>query len=139
MLLEQVDCENITGLGEQVLDTAHRVYRRLGPEHSKDVYLDAFCHELGLREISCQRDMWLPEMLHGCPLNVGDVADVFAGDCVVVQVIAAREISEEEEQRLMALLSRSKRPLGYVINFGARTFDSAVRKLYYDRQPLKVE
>jgi GxxExxY protein len=137
MLLEKVECDELAGLGEQVLDTARRVYRRLGPEHTRHDYIEALCQELEQREITCKRELWQPEMLHGAPLNVGYVLDVIAADRVVVSVLAQPAIERVNEEQLLAMLTLSGHNLGYVVNFAARDFDSAVRQLFYGQPALQ--
>ena len=136
MLLEKLECEELTDLGDQVVDSARRVFQRLGAEHPREAYLAALCQELDAREISYRREVWLADTLHGMPLNTGYVLDLEVGGRLLISVVAASQTAHEDSARLLTMLHLSGQHLGYVVNFAARNFEEAVRQVYYDAKPV---
>ncbi|MBI2435936.1 MAG: GxxExxY protein [Candidatus Hydrogenedentes bacterium] len=129
MLLHKMESDSITSLGDQVLEAAQAVHHRFGPGKPKLTYVDALCRELELREIPFEREVWMAEELHGLPLNVGYAVDIVVDGKIVVDVMAARRITRDDEGRLLALLSLSGLHFGYCVNFHARQFEAGVRRL----------
>ena len=139
MLVEQIECEDLMELGETVVDCARRVYRRLGPEHAREAYLDALCEELERREINFQRGLWVAEVLGGTPLNVGHIIDILACGGMAIKVIAVPDITPEDEACQRALLALTGHRLGYVLNFGANCFDRGVRHVCHEAPSASLE
>ena len=80
--------ENIT---EIIIGSAIEVHRVLGPGLLESAYEECFCHELGLRSLSFQRQVALPVEYKGYRLDIGYRIDVLVENTVVVELKAVEK------------------------------------------------
>lgn len=79
-------------LTETIIGAAIEVHRELGPGLLESSYEECLCHELGLRNLSVQRQVELPVVYKGITLNRGYRIDLIVEDTVVVELKTAEKL-----------------------------------------------
>lgn len=102
---------------EKIIKSYFKVYNTLGYGFLEKVYENAFAIELrknGL-EVRCQ----YPISVKYDSEIVGEYfADIIVNDIIIIEIKAAKEISEEHECQLINYLKATDIELGLLMNFG---------------------
>ena len=104
-------------IGSHVVDSAYHVHKNLGPGLLESVYETCFCHELGKRGLSFQRQAVLPIEYDGLELDGGLGLDVIVEGRVICELKAVSEVSDVHMAQILTYLKLAKLRLGYLINF----------------------
>ncbi|NOY41953.1 MAG: GxxExxY protein [Planctomycetes bacterium] len=120
------ETERIAGL---VIEAAFRVHRALGPGLLESVYETCLCHELSKMGVSFQRQSELPITYDGQKLKSGLRIDVFAADCVIVELKAVEKIIPLFEAQTLTYLKMTKQRLGLLINFNVTLLKDGIKRI----------
>jgi GxxExxY protein len=117
-------------ISKVIVDAALEVHRVLGgPGLLESVYEEALAHELGLRELTVQRQVLLPvhykNMVLGTPLRI----DLLVDTRVIVECKATTQYAKIFESQLLTYLRISGLKLGLVINFGEALLKNGVHRV----------
>ena len=113
-----------------VIGAAIEVHKELGgPGLLEDIYEAALCFELGLRNVTVERQVGLPAFYKGIELKKRLVLDVLVGEKVIVEVKAVEKYNTIFEAQLLTYLRLSRRKLGLVINFGETLVKDGVHRV----------
>ena len=102
-----------TGL---IVECAIEVHRQLGPGLLESAYEECLCHELHLRGLEFKRQVPLPLIYKGLPLNCGYQIDLVVRNEVVVELKAIENILPVHEAQLLTYML-AKKSVGLLINF----------------------
>ena len=110
----KLEHEDITA---QIIGAAFEVYRVLGYGFLEKVYQRAMQAELQLRGVSAELEYKIK--VHFKDALVGEYsADLCVEDCVIVELIVAKEYHSEDEPQLLNELKATGIKVGMLINFG---------------------
>ncbi len=101
-----------------IIGAAMEVHRTLGPGFLESVYELALAHEFGLRNISFQRQAELQVDYKGIAAGVFR-ADFVVEDKVILELKAAKQLTEIHEAQLLNYLKGTDYRVGLLLNFGA--------------------
>ncbi len=104
-------------IASQVVDSAIKVHRILGPGLLESVYQSCFVQELRNRGIEVQSQVTLPIFYEGVELESALRIDLLVGGRVVVELKAVDELHPVHFAQLLTYLRLSERRLGFLINF----------------------
>jgi GxxExxY protein len=104
--------------GYKLMGAAFEVYndRRYGM--AEEVYQESLEIELEIREIPYVAKQELTCFYKGRELKKRYVPDMFVFGSLVVELKAVTQLASEHEAQLINYLRPTKRPVGYLINFG---------------------
>ena len=94
-----------TGL---IVECAIEVHCQLGPGLLESAYEECLCHELHLRDIEFKRQVPLPLIYKGLPLNCGYQIDLVVRNEVVVQLKTIENILPVHEAQLLPYMRRNR-------------------------------
>ena len=115
---------DITG---KVIGAFFKVYNTLGYGFNEKVYENALDIELRKAGLKATKQQEIVIFYDG--ENVGDYrADIIVNDVVIVELKAARELSEEHEAQLLNYLKATTIEVGLLLNFGVKAEHK--RKVY---------
>lgn len=129
--------ENINQLCDIVRETGFSIHRYLRSGHLEKVYENALTHrlqKLGLHVIQQH------------PLAVYDedgfvlgsyFADLFIEGCLIVELKACRNVSDEHVAQIIGYLTTSRIETGLLINFGAPIFQ--IKKYLKSLSPDRID
>jgi GxxExxY protein len=118
----------LEAIGRQVVDSAIKVHRALGPGLLESAYEHCLAHEMIGRGLSVRRQVGLPIEYDGLRLDTGYRLDLLVADAVVVEVKAVEAISRLYEAQLLTYLKLSGLRLGYLLNFNAVQLRQGLRR-----------
>jgi GxxExxY protein len=114
-------------LADIVRETGYAIHRYVGPGHLEKIYETALVHRLlkqGLK-VESQRSLTVYDE-DGTVL--GDYeADLVVDDSLIVEVKAAKCLTDEHYAQLLGYLRAARMEHGVLVNFGAARFE--IRKL----------
>lgn len=102
---------------EKIIKSYFKVYNTLGYGFLEKVYENAFAIELrknGL-EVRCQYPI---SVKYDSEIVGKYYADIIVNDIIIIEIKAAKEISEEHECQLINYLKATDIELGLLMNFG---------------------
>ena len=108
---------------EQIIGAAIEVHRILGSGFLEYVYQEALCYELKLRgmlfETQKGLDIWYKDLL--IPRKY--TPDLIVEDCVIVELKAVSSLTEIDEAQILNYLKVTKKRVGLILNFGAKSLE----------------
>lgn len=104
--------------GYRVVGAAMEVYNDLGFGLSEEVYQEALEREMADQSIPFDAQRRLSVIYKGKPLQKVFVPDLLVFDQIIVELKAVKELLPEHDAQLMNYLRVTKKPVGYLINFG---------------------
>jgi GxxExxY protein len=106
--------------GYKLMGAAFEVYNKQGCGLAEEIYQESFEIELESRGISFHSKQELKCFYKGRELKKHYVPDLFAFECLVVELKSVSQLLPEHEAQLMNYLRITKQPVGYLVNFGRK-------------------
>lgn len=104
--------------GYDLMAAAFEVYNEMGPGFTEDIYQEGLEEELSSRKIQFLSQPEIPIFYKQRPLRKKLRPDLLAFENMVVELKAVSQIVREHEAQLLNYLKASRKPVGYLINFG---------------------
>lgn len=119
----------INDLTEQIIGAAIEVHRSLGPGLLESAYEECLSRELGLRNLSCQRQVALPVEYKGIRLDCGYRLDLLVAQVIVVEIKAVEALLPIHDAQRLTYLKLGRWPVGLLLNFNVPILKDGVRRL----------
>jgi len=110
--------EYLSDEGYALMGAAFEVHREIGGGLSEEIYQESLEWELGLQRIAFQSKAELKVYYKGHLLNKRYIPDLHVFGELVVELKAVKALTSEHEQQLLNYMHITKKPVGYLINFG---------------------
>jgi GxxExxY protein len=108
---------DLNKLSNTIIGAAIEVHQILGPGLLESAYEECLCKELGLRDLSIERQKPLPLEYKGEKLDCGYRLDVVVEQAIIIELKACKEIEPIHKAQLLTYLKLSKLSLGLLLNF----------------------
>jgi GxxExxY protein len=115
---EHVKAEIFKVEGYRLMGAAFEVYNDRGYGMAEEIYQESLEIELELRTIPFIAKQNITCFYKGRELKKRYIPDLFVFGCVVVELKAVTELTQEHEAQLFNYLRITRNPVGYLINFG---------------------
>ena len=109
-----MDINEVSG---QIIDSAMKVHKTLGPGLLESAYEACLKHELQNRGHDVKSQLTLPISYGGVHVDVGYRIDLLVDDIVIVELKAVSELIPIHRAQLISYLKLSRKKLGLLINF----------------------
>ena len=116
-------------LTHEVIGAAIEVHRELGPGLLESVYEVCLSCELGLRGIVHQRQVPLPVVYKGHPLDADFRIDILIPGKLVIELKAVEKLIPVNEAQLLTYLRLSKIHVGLLLNFNVSVLKSGLKRM----------
>jgi GxxExxY protein len=116
-------------LTEAVIGAAIEVHRALGPGLLESAYETCLCHELGLRHIHFQRQLELPVVYKGMPLDAGYRLDIVVERQLILELKAVDRLMPVHEAQLLTYLKLANLHVGLLLNFNVPALKDGIRRI----------
>lgn len=117
-------------LTETIIGAAIEVHRELGPGLLESVYEGCLAHELLSRRVRFERQIAVPVVYKGTPIDIGFRLDFLIEDTVIVELKAIDRLAGVHEAQLTTYLRLSGKRVGLLINFNSKLLkDGIVRRV----------
>ena len=100
------------------MGAAFEVYNERGYGMAEEIYQESLEIELELRGMACQSKPELRCFYRGGELKKRYVPDLLVLKCPVVELKAVSQLLPEHEAQLLNYLRITRKPVGYLVNFG---------------------
>jgi GxxExxY protein len=104
--------------GFRLMGAAFAVYNELGYGMAEEIYQESLEHELHLQGIPFTAKPEIRCEYKGHQLNKRYIPDLVVSGSLVVELKAVTALASEHEAQLLNYLRISRRPVGYLLNFG---------------------
>ena len=104
-------------LATVAVNSAFDVHKELGPGLLESAYEAAFVHELQTRRVHCRRQVPVPVVYKGSPIELGFRAEVVLENKLLVELKAVEEVAPVHKAQVITYLKILNFPLGLLINF----------------------
>jgi len=115
-------------LAHAVIGAAIEVHRHLGPGFAEELYEEALCVELRLRQIPFERQKAIVVEYKGECVGRGRL-DLLVGGCLVLELKAAKAVPPVDVAKVLSYLKATGRTLALLINFNVPMLKDGVQRL----------
>ncbi len=126
------DIDRISG---DVLDTALRIHRELGPGLLESVYEIVLAGKLVSMGYSVARQRPIDIEFEGMRFDAAFRTDLLVEERLLVEIKSVKRINAAHSKQLLTYLRLTGQPVGLLINFGGATLKEGVRRLVNDYHP----
>lgn len=116
-------------VAKEIVDSALKVHRELGPGLLESVYEVCLARELTKRGLNVRRQVNFPITYDGEKLDAGLRLDLLVEDQVIVEIKATEAHRPLFEAQLLTYLKLSKKRLGLLINFNVPLIKDGIRRI----------
>jgi GxxExxY protein len=116
-------------IGKAIVEAAYAVHKTLGPGLLENIYETCFCHELGKRGLSYQRQVALPIVYDGISLDEGLRLDVLVEGMVICELKTGETMHPVWMAQLLSQLKLSGKRLGFLINFNVPLIKQGIKRV----------
>src|SRR5262249_10889682 len=114
---------------EKVIGAAIEVHRILGPGLLESVYEKCLCYEFGLRGIEYQRQVELPVVYKGAPLDCKFCMDIILPGRLIIELKAVEKLLPIHEAQLLTYMRLGDLRLGLLLNFNVPLLKDGIKRL----------
>ena len=111
-----------------IIRAAIEVHRHLGPGLLESAYEECLCHELHLMGLNFRRQVPLPVVYKGVPLDCGYQIDLVVRDEVIVELKAVEQILPIHQAQLLTYLKLTGKRVGLLINFNVPVLTQGITR-----------
>lgn len=120
--------EELDEIGRLIVDAAYTVHKNLGPGLLEKVYEVCFCHELSIRQLDYQRQIYIPIVYDNIEFDEGLRLDVLVEESVICELKAIETVNPVWEAQIISHLKLTGLRLGYLINFNVPRIKEGIRR-----------
>jgi len=113
----------------QIIGAAIEVHKILGSGLLESAYEECLCYELGLRDLSFERQVSLPLNYKGIELECGYRLDIIVEKHIIVELKTANRIEPIHEAQLLTYLRLRKERIGLLINFNVPVLKDGIKRI----------
>ncbi len=138
--MSTLDAEAISAI---VVDSAYHLHCGLGPGLLESVYEAVLARDLERRGLTVERQKTISFKYDGMEFDEGLRVDLLIDGKLVVELKSVEHMLPVHAKQLLTYLRLMDLPLGLLINFGASTFKSGVKRVVngsqaFDSSSLRV-
>jgi len=121
--------EEVEDLGAEIVDSAYKVHKSLGPGLLEKIYEACLQHELQKRGLKVARQVSIPIKYDNLTFDEGLIVDLIVEKKVVIELKAVDKINPVWKAQLLSHLRLTKLRLGYLINFNTINIGKGINRL----------
>jgi len=121
--------QHLEDLGRQVVDSALKVHKQIGPGLLESVYEVCLARELTKRAVNVRRQVPVPVIYEGERLDAAFRLDLLVEDEIVVEIKAVEKVIPLHQAQLVTYLRLSEKRIGFLINFNVRLIRDGIHRI----------
>ena len=119
---------DIEDVAREIVDSALKVHRALGPGLLESVYELALYHELTKRGLQVARQVAVPVEYEGISLGTGFRMDLLVEDQVIVELKSVDKMNPIYKLQILTHLRLAHKTLGFLINFNVPLIKDGIQR-----------
>ncbi|MDF7798374.1 GxxExxY protein [Pontiellaceae bacterium B1224] len=121
--------DELERIGKEIVDSAYRVHKELGPGLLESVYEECMIYDLRRKGLKVDVQVYLPIQFDGQVLKQNKLRiDMVVEDQVVVENKAVVEMNPLYEAQTLTYLRLGKMRLGYLINYNVTLIKNGIKR-----------
>jgi GxxExxY protein len=113
----------------EIVDAALAVHREMGPGLLESVYEACLSEELRRRSLEVERQVMVPLVYRGVPLDERLRLDVLVEKLVLIEVKAVEQLLSVHTAQVLSYLKLMNLRLGFLINFNVPVIRDGIRRI----------
>jgi GxxExxY protein len=120
-------------LTEQIIGAAIEVHREKGPGLLESTYESCLARELSLRNLRFERQVAVPVIYKGTPVDTAFRADLIIENTVLLELKAIETILPVHKAQVLSYIRETGLQIGLLINFHVPKLTDGVHRFINDR------
>jgi GxxExxY protein len=120
---------DIESIARNVVNSAIKVHKALGPGLLESVYQRCLAYELEKAGESLRCEVVLPVQYETIKIDMGFRADMIVADLVIVENKTVDKIVPIHEAQLLTYLKLTRLPLGFLLNWNVPLMKDGIRRM----------
>jgi len=121
--------ENIEKIGTEIVDSAYKVHKKMGPGLLEKVYEACLGHELSKRGPNIERQVEIPIKYDGVTLDEGLIIDLLVERKIIIELKAVEKMNPLWKAQILSHLKLTKLRLGFLINFNTINIGKGINRV----------
>jgi GxxExxY protein len=136
--LENTDQEkmNIEEIAKEIVDSAIKVHRALGPGLLESAYQCCLTYELRKRKIRVECELILPIIYDGQKIDTGYRMDMIVEGGIIVENKAVDQLLPIHEAQLLTYMKLSSCQIGFLLNWNVKLMKNGIKRMI--NQPFEA-
>ena len=127
----------IEEVGKQIVDSAIKVHRTLGPGLLESAYQHCLAFELRKRGLKVEIEVEQPVIYDDLCLDVGFRLDMLVENTVIVENKAGEQLLPIHEAQLLTYLKLRDSWLGFLINWNTIRIKDGIKRMVNGPKPIE--
>ena len=128
---------DIEEVGRQIVDSAIKIHRALGPGLLESAYQYCLAYELRQRGLKVEIEAPQPVFYDGQRLDVGYRLDMLVENCVIIENKAVEQLLPIHEAQLLTYLKLRHSWLGFLINWNTIRIKDGIKRMVNGPKPIE--
>ena len=121
--------EELERIGKEIVDSAYRVHKELGPGLLESVYEECMIYDLRRKGLKVDEQVYVPIEFDGQVLTRNKLRiDLLVEDKVIIENKAVVEMNPLFQSQILTYLKLSKKRLGYLINYNVPLIKNGIKR-----------
>lgn len=129
MPIGEVLSADLESLARVVVDAIFKFHSQTGPGLLESVYEACLEHELRKRGVPVERQVAVPIVYDGQPLDVGFRIDLLVDRRIIVELKSVEKVIPLYNAQLMTYLKLSGLRLGFLVNFNVPLIKDGIKRV----------
>ena len=123
---------NIERVAREIVDSAIKVHRALGPGLLESAYQKCLAYELQKRELDVKCEVVLPINYDGVEIDAGYRIDMLVEGCVIIENKVAERLLPIHQAQLLTYLKLRDCRLGFLLNWNVPLMKQGIKRMVND-------
>ena len=120
---------DIEKVASEIVDSAVKVHRILGPGLLESAYQQCMAYELRKRGCTVACEVLLPVYYEGQEIDAGFRIDMLVEGCVIIENKAVEAVLPVHEAQLLTYLKLKKCRLGFLLNWNVPLMKDGIKRM----------
>ena len=131
---------DIEVVAREIVDSAVKVHKALGPGLLESTYQACMAYELGQRGLEVLSEVLLPVIYDGQKIDAGYRIDILVENCIIIENKAVEQLIPIHKAQLLTYLKLADCKIGFLFNWNVALIkDGIVRMVNNYQSPSKMQ
>lgn len=121
-------------VAKEIVDSALKVHRALGPGLLESAYQHCLAYELRKRGLRVETEVYLPVRYDGQEIDAGYRIDMLVEECIIIENKAVAELLPIHQAQILTYLKLRKLWLGFLINWNVVLIKKGLNRVVNGRR-----
>lgn len=122
------DFTSIEDIASEIVDSAFKVHKTLGPGLLENIYEVFLFEELTKRGLKVEKQKQIPLKIYDQKIDNAFRADLIVNDQILIELKSVENIMPVHKAQTISYLKIAKLPLGFLINFNSALIKDGIRR-----------